>query len=78
MILRGLGTDFEDIIAENATTELYDEMLEVLEKAAAISPLVTQNGDPEGIFANNHLAVQGFYVMRARTKLREITDILAK
>lgn len=78
MILRGMRTDFEEILAEHDTTELFDEMLEVLENAAGISPLITQNGDPEGVFANNHLAVQGFYVMRARTKLREITDILAK
>ncbi len=39
---------------------------------------MTQNGAVNGVAANNHLAVQGFYVMLARTKLREMTDILAK
>lgn len=78
MILRGLRVDFADVIDDRSVADLYDEMLALLERAAAIRPLITQNGAPEGVLANNHLAVQGFYLMRARTKLREITDILAK
>ena len=36
------------------------------------------NGRPDGMCVPNHLAVEGFYLMRARTQLREITNILAK
>ena len=78
LLLRGLEQDFADVIASRDVSGIYDEMLLELERAATLRPLITQNGGPEGIAANNHLAVQGFYLMLARTKLREMTDILAK
>lgn len=78
MVLKGLRVDFADVIETKNAAGLYDEMLTLLEKAATIKPLMTQNGAPEGVLANNHLAVQGFYLLRARTRMREITDILAK
>lgn len=78
MILRGLETDFADVVEDRDIGDIYDEMLAHLERAASIRPLITQNGARGGVLANNHLAVQGFYVMLARTKLREMTDILAK
>jgi hypothetical protein len=78
LILRGLREDFAGVIAQREIADIYDDMLESLEVAATLQPLITQNGDRAGIAANNHLAAQGFYVLLARTKLREMTDILAK
>jgi hypothetical protein len=78
MILRGLQTDFADVIETRQIGDLYDEALIYLEQAATIRPLITQNGARGGVAANNHLAIQGFYVMLARARLREMTDILAK
>ena len=34
--------------------------------------------NPDGFLIPNHLAAQGFYLLRARTQLREITSILLK
>ncbi len=78
IILRGLKEDFAAVIEQRDIGDIYDDMLEMLEVAATIKPIMTQNGAVNGVAANNHLAVQGFYVMLARTKLREMTDILAK
>jgi len=36
------------------------------------------NASPSSQFIPNHLAVQGFYLLRARTQLREVTNILLK
>jgi hypothetical protein len=47
-------------------------------EGATLRPLVIINGRPDGLFLPNHLAVEGFYLLRARTQLREITNILAK
>lgn len=78
MIMRGLREDFAGVITAEGIGGLYGETLEYLGQAATIRPLITQNGARGGIAANNHLAVQGFYLMLARARLREMTDILAK
>ncbi len=78
LILRGLRDDFADVVEERDIADLYEEMLADLEVVAAMRPAVVMNGKPSGIATNNHLAVQGFYLLRARTRLREMTDILLK
>ena len=45
--------------------------LESLREAAQLDPLIVTNGSPDGIFPNSHLTAQGFYLLRARTQLRE-------
>ena len=54
------------------------EMLQSLKLAAQLDPLVIVGGTPDGLYFPNHLAVQGFYLLRARTQLREIVNILQK
>ncbi len=78
MVLTSLRKDFETVIESRETAELYDKMLEELRHAAVMKPLVVNNGTPGGQFFPNHLANQGFYILRARAKLRELTDILKK
>jgi hypothetical protein len=78
IILRELKTDFAPVIQQRDIGAVYDEMLRTLEVAATLRPVVTQNGSLNGVLANNHLAIEGFYVTLARARLREITDILSK
>jgi hypothetical protein len=78
LILEGAETDFADVIAAREIGSLYAEMLISLRKVANAQPLMVLNGKPSGILANNHLTGQGFHVLRGRTRLREMTDILAK
>ena len=53
-------------------------MMDSLRTAATMDPLIISNGDNDGLFAPSHLAVQGFYLLRARTQLKEVTNILLK
>jgi hypothetical protein len=78
IILRGLKEDFAAVIEQREIGGIYDDMLHDLETAATLRPLITQNGSPNGIAANNHLAIEGFYVTLARGRMREMTDILSK
>ncbi len=78
MVLQALKSDFSDVIVDRQTGRLYDEMLNELRLAASMRPLVVNNGTLSGQAFPNHLANQGFHLLRARTKLREITDILRK
>lgn len=78
LILRDLGRDFDNVLAERNLTLPWNEMLAVLRQTAGLDPLVVLNGSPDGIIFPSHLTSQGFYLLRARTKLREISNILLK
>jgi len=78
MILRELGKDFSAIIAEKQAQKVWAEMLKSLRQAAILQPLIVRNGSPDGMFQPNHLAAQGFYLLRARTQLKEVSDILQR
>ena len=61
------------------TTPLtIQEMLDSLHESAILNPLLVMNGDPDGLFLANHLTTQGFYLLRARTQMREISQILIR
>jgi hypothetical protein len=78
MVLRALRDDFAPVIEERRVRRIYDEMLTELAEAARLQPLIVQNAAPNALLVPNHLTTQGFYLMRARAKLREITDILQR
>lgn len=78
LLLSALGQDFDKLITERELNSAWDQMLDSLHKAAMLSPMVVVNGAPDGQLLPSHLASQGFYLLRARTQLREITNILLK
>ncbi|MFZ5930071.1 MAG: DUF2333 family protein [Pseudomonadota bacterium] len=78
VVLRALGGDFENVLRERELAGVYAQMLNSLHEAASLDPWVVTNGAPDGLLPNSHLAAQGFYLLRARTQLREISDILRK
>lgn len=78
LILRALQDDFADVIVERDLEAVYGQMLESMKRIIMLDPLVVTNGEPDGFAPNSHLAAQGFYLLRARTQLREITNILLK
>jgi hypothetical protein len=78
MLFQALGKDFAKVIADKDLKSAWDQTGASLMEGATLKPLVVINGKPDGLFLPNHLAVEGFYLLRARTQLREITNILAK
>lgn len=78
MLLRELQADFAAVIEERDLAAAYQEMLESFRAGVALDPWVIVNGRPDKQFVPNHLAAEGFYLLRARTQLREITNILLK
>lgn len=78
LLLRELGLDYENVIAERELQKAWAQMLESMRHTAGLSPLVIINGDPDATILPSHLASQGFYLLRARTRLKEITNILLK
>lgn len=78
MILRELGVDYQDTINDKRVGVVWQKMLDNLRTAAEMDPLIISNGYNDGLFMPSHLAVQGFYLLRARTQLKEVANILLK
>lgn len=78
IVMRELGHDFADVIEDRGIADMWNVMLATLNQAAHLSPLIVSNAAPDSMILPNHLAAQGFYLLRARTQLREITNILLK
>ncbi len=78
LLLREIGKDFENVLQEKKVDNAWDQMLSSMKTAAAMDPLVVTNGSNDGLFVPSHLAVQGFYLLRARTQLKEVENILLK
>lgn len=78
LLLKALGKDYEAIIKEKQLANAWEQMMESLNQAAELKPLIVRNGAPDGLMQPNHLVAQGFYLLRARTQLKEITNILLK
>jgi hypothetical protein len=78
ILLRELGMDYADVIRERGVGSNWAEMLESFQMAATVHPWIVVNGGLNSQFKPNHLANQGFLLLRARTQLREVTNILLR
>ena len=78
LLLTALSKDFEKLITERELNAAWTQMLESMRRAASLQPMFVINGAPDSQMLPSHLAAQGFYLLRARTQLREITNILLK
>lgn len=78
VLLRDLGVDFKSVLDERGAGKIWQRMVESMMEGASLQPLVVTNGPPNAMLEPNHLAAQGFYLLRARTQLEELTDILQK
>jgi hypothetical protein len=78
LLLRALEVDFANVIAERGLQGLWGQMLASFRAASQLQPWVIVNGAPDSQLAPSHLAAQGFFLLRGRTQLREITNILLK
>ena len=78
IVLRALREDYGAVLQQRGVDKLYTEMLAELAQAAQLHPPIVQNASQNSLILPNHLTVEGFYILRARAKLREITDILQR
>lgn len=76
LILRALEQDFPDVIREKNLQASWAELLTSLRLGATLYPWVVSNGPLDSMATPNHLAAEGFLLLRVRTKLDEIMDIL--
>lgn len=78
LILKGLRKDFAEVIQSRGVETTWNQMEASFDSIIAMDPLIVSNCDVDGLILQNHLASEGFYLLRARTQLKEITNILLK
>lgn len=78
LLLRALGQDFKSVLNEKGALKIWERMVDSMLEGAVLQPWVVINGETASLAQPNHLAEQGFYLLRARAQLEEITDILQK
>lgn len=76
LIMRELEHDYANVIAERNLQLIWSELLVSMRLGATLYPWVVTNGPLDSQAVPNHLAAEGFLLLRARTKLEEIVDIL--
>jgi len=78
LLLKGLRLDFEKVIADKDVGNSWNQLAQSLSAVIDLDPMIISNCDTDGFLFQNHIAAQGFYLLRARTQLKEITNILLK
>jgi hypothetical protein len=78
LLMRALQVDFANVIRERQLGSAWTQTVESFREAVTLQPWVVVNGAPDSQVMPSHLASQGFFLLRARTQLREISNILLK
>jgi hypothetical protein len=77
-VMAAAGADFDAVITQRGLAPIWQESIKQLRSALRIQPLIISNGREDGWIMPTHLATLGFYVLRVRSNLVEMRDILAR
>jgi len=75
-LLAAARADFEDIVRTRNLAGLWDGMDRRILSALELDPLIVSNGREDGFVMPTHLTTIGFYILRVRTNLIELRDVL--
>lgn len=76
LLLRGLGEDNAGLLAERGLTDAWQAMLGSLAAATTPRPWLVLDGGAASTFVPNHLAIQGYHLLRAATRLSALAETL--
>ena len=77
-ILSAAGADFDAVIKARGIGTLWGESIKQLRSALKVQPFIISNGKEDGWIMPTHLATMGFYILRVRSNLVEMRDVLAR
>ncbi|MBC8716967.1 DUF2333 family protein [Ochrobactrum sp. Marseille-Q0166] len=77
-LLRAAHSDFRGVLAEKHLDGVWDEMERQLRSALDMQPFIVSNGSPDAWFTPSHLTTMGFYILRVRSNLVDIKQVLER
>jgi len=75
-ILTAARQDFAGVVAERNLTAIWDRMQDQLRISLNMQPAIISNGNESSAIFPSHLATMGFYLLRVRSQLIEVRQIL--
>jgi hypothetical protein len=75
-LLQGLRADFNHVITDRNLVAVWDKMEASVAEAALLNPPIVSNGAKDGLIFPDHLGVMAEAILRARTSMVELRDIL--
>jgi hypothetical protein len=75
-LMNAAQLDFKQVLDEKHLTPLWDAMDGQLRSALNIKPWIIANGSEGGWLLPNHLTTMGFYILRVRSNLIDIKQVL--
>jgi hypothetical protein len=75
-LLQGMREDFHGVLEDRNVQAVWDKMEASVAEAAALDPLMVSNGGADDVFMPDHLAVMAEIILRSRTSMVEVRDIL--
>ncbi len=76
-LMEAAQADFEDVIKQRNLGNLWTTMDAQFVSALKIQPWIIANSSEDGLFAT-HLTTMGFYILRVRSNMVEISNVLAQ
>lgn len=77
-LLRSAHSDFRSVLAEKHLDGVWDEMEGQLRSALDMQPFIVSNGRQDAWFTPSHLTTMGFYILRVRSNLVDIKQVLER
>ena len=77
-LMKASEADFEDVIKEKHLQNLWDTMDQQFVSALRIQPFIIANGREDGWLLPTHLTTMGFYILRVRSNMVEISNVLTQ
>lgn len=77
-LLRAAHSDFRGVLAEKHLDGVWDEMERQMRSALDMQPFIVSNGSPDAWFTPSHLTTMGFYILRVRSNLVDVKQVLER
>jgi len=77
-LLQAARVDFADVIEKRDLDDIWDLMETHIAEAAALSPVIVSNGKEDGVLFPDHLSALSENMLRSRSNMVEIRDILTQ
>ena len=77
-LIRATHSDFKAVLAEKHLDGLWDTMEQQLRSALDMQPVIVSNGRQDAWFTPSHLTTMGFHILRVRSNLVDIRQVLER
>jgi hypothetical protein len=77
-LLRAAHSDFRSVLAEKHLDSIWESMEQQVRDALNMQPAIVSNGKQDAWFTPSHLTTIGFYILRVRSNLVDIKQVLER